>query len=204
MKILRSILVILLVIGMRVSVSVAEDIYVIQESAGIEKVAMLGDSIKNAEATWGKADRVGKEDMYITDLFYEYHSRGALFTTDKTGVIKNITLYANTGNKDPFHKTGLMWINPSSIYQTFQGATSKGLKFKDKLTPEDVYGIYGKPDNAIKGGSDVSVRLKEGKPLIIDNGKAGFTINYPDLGIAFEVFDGLVESCTLTMRDIKE
>jgi len=50
----------------------------------------------------------------------------------------------------------------------------------------------------------VSVRLKEGKPLIIDNGKAGFTINYPDLGIAFEVFDGLVESCTLTMRDIKE
>ena len=181
-----------------------EDHYVVREGEGIEKVGMLGEDIKNVYKIWGKADRVAKEDMYITDAFYEYHQRGVLFSADKSGKINSITLYTNTGNKEQFHQTGLTWINPSSIYQTFQGVTSKGLKFKDKMTPTDVYTVYGKPEVVIPLGTNVRSKLQEGKPLIVEMGKAGSTIYYPAIGISFQVFDGMVESCAISRLDSEQ
>ncbi len=185
-------------------VRTAENSYVVREGEGIESVGVLGDDIGGVEKVLGKADRIAKEDMYITDLFYEYHKQGVLVTTDKFKKIKGITLYANTGNKELFHKTGLVWINPSSIYQTFQGTTSKGLKFKDAMTPEDVYAVYGKPGITIPISDQVESQLREGKPLIVDMGKAGSTIYYPGVGISFGVFNGMVESCNIYRIERKQ
>ena len=176
----------------------AENSYIVREGKGIENIGMLGDDIDGVEKVLGKADRIAKEDMYITDLFYEYHKQGLLITTDKFRKIKGITLYLNTGNKEQFHTSGLMWINPSSIYQTFQGTTSKGLKFKDAMGPEDVYAVYGKPEMTIPVSENVRAKLQEGKPLIVDMGKAGSTIYYPEIGILFSVFNGMVESCDIS------
>ena len=172
--------------------------YAVREGKGVEGVGMLGENIAAVKKAWGEADRVAKEDMYITDLFYEYHHRGALFATDKTGTIRQITLYSNTGHTEQFHQTGLAWMNPSAIYQTFRGVTSKGLQFKDHMTPEDVYAVYGRPEASIPLGTQVKSKLEEGKSLIVDMGKAGSTIYYPGLGVSFQVFDGMIESCTIT------
>ena len=168
------------------------------EGKGITDVGLLGENIKNVQAVWGKADRAAKDDWpYSPYVFHEYHQEGALFTTNQEGNILDITIYCNTGDKEPFHKTGLMWMNPSATYQTFQGITSKGLQFKDRLTPEEVYGVYGKPEMIVELGIDVQTKQREGKPFILDMGKAGFSINYPEHRMSCTVFGEFVESCTI-------
>ena len=180
-----------------------ENAYMVREGEGIDRVAMIGSNVSGAEEILGKADRIVKED-HNTDLFYEYHKKGLLLVVDKHKKIQRITVYTNTGEKGPFHKTDL-----SVIYQTFNGSTSKGLRFKDTLLPEYVYAIYGKPDETIRY-NDPGVhfdteqnKLREGKPFIYDAGEYGSFIHYPKVGITFSVFNGLVKNCEISKTNNK-
>ena len=205
MKKILSILLIALVVIFTCSISGASnDLYLIVEGLGIKNIAFIGDNIKDVKKKIGKPDRSVKEDWpYSPYYFHEYQIKGILFQTDEDGKILNITVYCNTGNKEKYHKTGLMWINPSSVYSTFKGRTSEGLTLKDKLAPEDVYKVYGVPSIKKKLGIDIKEQISKSKaPFILDMKKAGFTIYYPERGISFNTFNGLVESFTIaSVRD---
>jgi len=172
--------------------------YLIEEGIGIQSLVSIGESVEVVYRRWGKPERVAKED-YITDTFNEYHRRGVLITSDKDGKIKSMTFYCNTGNKEQLHKTGLAWINPSSVYATFSGRTRKGLILKEKLTPQDVYRIYGKPKITYELGKVDNIReiQKRGKPFIYSMGKAGYSIQYPKQRVSFSVYSDLVESMSI-------
>ena len=176
--------------------------YIVDEGKGIRSVVVLGENITKVIEQWGKPDRAAKDDFpYATDMFYEYHERGVLFSSDQKGTIKSITFYCNTGNKEKFHKTGVMWINPSSIYSTFRAKTSKGLVLRDKMKPEAIYDIYGKPEMTIRPGEtdDIKTFIKKGTPFIYDMGKAGYSINYPAIGLSFTTFADMVESMDISI-----
>lgn len=68
------------------------------------------------------------------------------------------------------------------------------------MTPEDVYMIYGKPERIIPISNQVKSQVEQGKPFIVDMGKAGQTIYYPADGLSFEVFNGMVESRDITSK----
>ena len=175
--------------------------YIIDEGVGIQSLVSIGENVEVVYKKWGKPERVAKED-YITDSFNEYRKRGVLITSEKDGKIKDITFYCNTGNKEQLHQTGLAWINPSSVYDTFSGRTRKGLILKEKLKPQDVYRVYGKPKVTYELGKvdDIRVIIKKGKPFIYSMGKSGYSIHYPKLGMAFSVYSDLVESVSIFNR----
>lgn len=172
--------------------------YIIEEGVGIQSVVSIGENVEIVYKKWGRPERVAKED-YITDRFNEFRKRGVLITSNKDGKIKEMTFYCNTGNKDQFHQTGLAWINPSSVYDSFSGRTSKGLKLKDRLKPQEVYRVYGKPNVTYELGKVDNIReiLKKGEPLIYSMGKAGYSIHYPKLGVSFSVYSDFVESVSI-------
>lgn len=175
--------------------------YIIDEGKGVRSVVSLGERIEQVYRHWGKPERAAKDDFpYATDIFYEYRQRGVLLTSDKNGKIKAMTFYCNTGNKEEFHETGLIWINPSSRFSTFAGTTSKGLVLRDELKPKDVFKTYGKPRLAYELGevADVKVIAKKGMPFIYDMGRAGYEIVYPQLGISFSTFADMVENVSIT------
>lgn len=112
---IASVLICFLTLLITLKIAHAEIVYAVIEGEGIENVGKIGDDVRAIENVFGKANRIVKEDMYITDLFYEYHKPGMLVTTDKFKKIKGITLYTNTGDIEQFHKTGLTRINSSSM-----------------------------------------------------------------------------------------
>jgi len=176
--------------------------YIIEEGVGIQSVVSIGEDVEVIYKKWGKPGRVAKED-YITDSFNEYRKRGVLITSDKDGKIKEMTFYCNTGNKEQLNQTGLAWINPSSVYDTFLGRTRKGLKLKDRLKPQEIYRVYGKPKVTYELGKIDNIKeiLKRGIPLIYSMGKAGYSIHYPKLGISFSVYSDFVESVSIRRAD---
>lgn len=180
----------------------AEERFTLTEGLGIVDVGLLGEDIKHVQGVWGSADQAAKDDWSPSPyVFYEYHQQGVLFTTNKEGKILSITVYCDTGDKEPFHKTDLVWINPSAAYQTFRGETSQGLQFKDRLTPKEVYDVYGEPETTEQLGVDVKEKQREGKPFIVDMGEGGFSINYPQPRISCAVFGEFVESCTVSAEE---
>lgn len=184
------------------SAPMEEDKFILVEGQGIMHVASLRENIKRVQAAWGDADRAGKDDWSVSPyVFYEYHEHGVLFTTNKDGTILSMTVYCDTGDKEPFHKTDLVWVNPSTVYQTFRGTTTQGLEFKDHLTPNDVYDTYGKPEIQVQIGVDYKQQQREGKPFIVGMGAGGFSINYPQERFSCAVFGEFVESCTISVDE---
>lgn len=183
-----------------------EETYTIIEGKGIESIALLGETIQQVEKRLGKPNRSVRDDWpYSPYYFHEYHEKGILFTTYENGIIINITVYCNTGDNKKFHETGLKWINPSTIYRTFQGITKKGLKLRDRLMPKDIYDIYGKPTTIIKLNREAGEKIKAQKePFIYDMGTAGYSIHYPNLEISFTTFNEMVESFTVANTEKKK
>ncbi len=155
--------------------------YKVIEGKGIEHGFMLGDSIEKVFRLWGATNRVINDYSEKYHYLYSYKEKGIEVDTGKNDIITAIRLYCSV----------------------FNGETKEGLIISSTMSVNDIYKIYGEPESKIKNTETERIKesLKNNKPYIVDLEPYHTDINYPNLGIQFQIHNGLVWRCNITREE---